>query len=151
MKKRGSTLLIALTVLLFAFLMGSMLLFSARSRRFERNEYLEHLQLFYAADAGITAGFHRLKAHSYKKRFYFPNKSGKISGKLSDVNYDVILKDEDQGKQTGVIIKSVASLGSREITLTAKAIFKRHEKIIENNEYYLKRKIYELWELVYTK
>jgi len=151
MNKKGSTLLIALTILIFAFLMGSMLIFSARSRRFERNEFVEHMNLYYAAESGIIKAYHRLKNNSFERRFYFPKKTCKIKGNINSINYEVSLTDGRDSKSHSVLISSTAYFGSREITIDAKAYFKRREKIIENNPYYLKREIYELWELAYIK
>jgi hypothetical protein len=78
-------------------------------------------------------------------------RSGKINGELSKIAYTVLLKDGHNKKYKSVLIESTAKLDSREIKITAEATFKRGEKIIENNPYYLLREIYELWNLRYLK
>ena len=106
MNKRGTFLIMSILMLVVLFMLGSVFIFSTRSRRFERVSYITHIQLFYIAEAGIIKGFHMLKANSFQNRFYLPNKGYQKKDKFSDGYY--ILNMKDINGKNNVLLESTA-------------------------------------------
>ncbi|MDD2715580.1 MAG: hypothetical protein PHW04_06765 [Candidatus Wallbacteria bacterium] len=137
--KKGTAMLLALFFLMAIFMLGSTLLFSSRSRRMERYNYTQHLQLFYIAEAGVEHAFHLLKEHSYAKRFYLPAGGSALGEAFSTGRYAVEFNDSGANQ---VLIISRGVLGEKALTLKAEALFKTWT---EN------RVRYEKWELTYIQ